>query len=1159
MAKSKHREIKIWQWNCRGLGPKAKNLQFFINGDGPAVMALQEVKTIAKVTGYDAYVNSMEKPAVATLVSKNYTAIVHDTEQDIENVLIELVPKRRGRNESVFILNVYSRKQKDVFEELFKEAIKAAGDNALLILGDFNAAHESWGYKYSNGKGKKLLETIEEEGLSIENEVWNPTRTGGGRTSDTSPDLTICKNVKVKWSNTCENLGSDHYIIEIEMETDLRERSIGKTRHTNWEDFREDAELDGVTDPVVWAKKIKEVMKKNTREVKLTLKYPAADNKLMAMWDERRKLTRRWKRQRYNRKIGKRVTEMDRQIEEYAQQLARHNWEQRCEDMKKGKGLGNKDTWALLNYLVDPTKMRSEGSKTMQRIIHQFKGSDHELMEYVRQRYIPDGTRGKELPEYSGRPNQELDEEIRIGEVKAAAREARNSTPGRDGVTNGALRNLPEKEYRRLTDMFNEVWKQGKLPDEWKQSDIKFISKPGKKIGLENLRPISLTSAVGKLMERVVKNRLQPYIEENGFFHNAMFGFRPYLSTQDIFALLKENVLDEFPKGRNTERVVMAIDLKAAFDNVDHEYVMERLAAMNCGERTYNYVRDFLRDRKGRIHVGDLHPKLVGLTNKGTPQGAVISPLLFNIAMMELPKKLDDIDGLGFAFYADDVTLWVGSKELKLGRKVEILRQAVKRVEEHVKKCGLEISVEKSEILRLHGAGYDKSVPIEITVGGKMVPEKDCIRILGMWLQSNGKPSTMIDKIKTSAKQICGMIKRIANRKKGFKEAETLRIVDALIVSKMRYCLPYYNMTKADENRVDCILRESYKTALHLPACTPTEKLEKMGITNTFRELRDAVILGQKERWRFSKVGRETGVRLGYGDIRTRNLKERQLTQSLVKRYRVSPIPRHMHPKIHKERRKARADYYRVKMEGRENVMYTDAAAYGSNKVAVCVGHDGKELDSLSLKDATMTEAEEAAIAMAIRAGKGHTYILTDSQNACRNYMRGRVCATAAKILERAANGSSTFEIIWVPGHEGIPGNQAADLRARGYVDRAEARQWVYSDMLDHFKAQRRQYGLPCRELSKAESTAWRRIQAGNYTNPVLLKHMGRRDDDACKHCGQRATFSHMVRACPDTPGLGDTIDDRRWEEMLRSEVYKIQIHLINRTKLAASSQGIPD
>ncbi|KAG0440116.1 hypothetical protein HPB47_016401 [Ixodes persulcatus] len=459
------------------------------------LMALQEVKTIAKVMGYEAYVNRRKKPAVATLVSKNHTAIVHDTEQDIENVLIELVPKRRRRNES----------------------------------------------------GKKLLETIEEEGLSIENEVWNPTRTGGGRTSDTSPDLTICKNVKVKWLNTCENLGSDHYIIEIEMETDLRERSIGKTRHTNWEDFRKDAELDGVTDPVVWAKKIKEVMKKNTSEVTLTPKYPAADNKLMAMWDERRKLTRRWKRQRYNRKIGKRVTEMDRQIEEYAQQLARHNWEQRCEDMKNGKGLGNKDTWALLNYLVDPTKMRSEVSKTMQRIIHQFKGSDHELMEYVRQRYIPDGTRGKELPEYSGRPNQESDEEIRIGEVKAAAREERNSTPGRDGVTNGALRNLPEKEYRRLTDMFNEVWKQGKLPDEWKQSDIKFISKPGKNIGLENLRPISLTSAVGKLMERVVKNRLQPYIEENGFFHNAMFGFRPYLSTQDMFALLKENVLDEFP------------------------------------------------------------------------------------------------------------------------------------------------------------------------------------------------------------------------------------------------------------------------------------------------------------------------------------------------------------------------------------------------------------------------------------------------------------------------------------------------------------------------------------------------------------------------------------------------------------------------------------
>ncbi|KAM7285205.1 hypothetical protein ISCGN_032163 [Ixodes scapularis] len=151
--------------------------------------------------------------------------------------------------------------------------------------------------------------------------------------------------------------------------------------------------------------------------------------------------------------------------------------------------------------------------------------------------------------------------------------------------------------------------------------------KPGKKLQIENLRPISLTSCVGKLMEHVVLTRLNNHMENRG-----------------LAAGLK---------------AILALDLTKAFDNVTHKAVLENLRDLGVGRKAYTYVRDFLSNRTTKLSIGDIKSEEIELGSRGTPEGSVLSPFLFNVAMIGLPKILDKIKGLNHSLYADDVTLWI--------------------------------------------------------------------------------------------------------------------------------------------------------------------------------------------------------------------------------------------------------------------------------------------------------------------------------------------------------------------------------------------------------------------------------------------------------------------------------------------------------------------
>ncbi|KAH9376786.1 hypothetical protein HPB48_017872 [Haemaphysalis longicornis] len=92
------------------------------------------------------------------------------------------------------------------------------------------------------------------------------------------------------------------------------------------------------------------------------------------------------------------------------------------------------------------------------------------------------------------------------------------------------------------------------------------------------------------------------------------------------------------------------------------------------------------------------------------------------------------------------------------------------------------------------------------------------------------------------------MINRVTNRRNGMKEKDILKIVNALIISRVAYSAPFLRLTASNIKTLNAALRKAIKMALGLPQWTSTQKLNELGISNTVEEILKAHRIYQFER-----------------------------------------------------------------------------------------------------------------------------------------------------------------------------------------------------------------------------------------------------------------------------------------------------------------------
>ena len=211
--------------------------------------------------------------------------------------------------------------------------------------------------------------------------------------------------------------------------------------------------------------------------------------------------------------------------------------------------------------------------------------------------------------------------------------------PGPDSIHNDMLKRMGPQAKKKLLAIFNTSWRTVLLPSSWKKATMIPILKPGKPPNkADSYRPISLTSCLCKLMERMVNRRLIWYLENNGLLMYEQSGFRQCRSTEDQLTYIAQTIEDGFQDKKHS--VVVWVDMAKAFDRVWKEGILIKLLESKISHNMLRWIEQYLKKRKGRVSLQGIHSREAPFRH-GVPQGGVLSPTLFILFMNSIQHVIE--------------------------------------------------------------------------------------------------------------------------------------------------------------------------------------------------------------------------------------------------------------------------------------------------------------------------------------------------------------------------------------------------------------------------------------------------------------------------------------------------------------------------------------
>ena len=128
-----------------------------------------------------------------------------------------------------------------------------------------------------------------------------------------------------------------------------------------------------------------------------------------------------------------------------------------------------------------------------------------------------------------------------------------------------------------ISQICNLSIKQSIFPSECKTANVKILFKKGSKVEPKNYRPISLLPIISKIIEKVIHDQTQNFLNERNIIFRYQSGLRKKFSTNSCLSYLCDKVLTGKDKGLFTGMVLIDLDLQKAFDTLDHEFLFNKI------------------------------------------------------------------------------------------------------------------------------------------------------------------------------------------------------------------------------------------------------------------------------------------------------------------------------------------------------------------------------------------------------------------------------------------------------------------------------------------------------------------------------------------------------------------------------------------------------
>ena len=268
---------------------------------------------------------------------------------------------------------------------------------------------------------------------------------------------------------------------------------------------------------------------------------------------------------------------------------------------------------------------------------------------------------------------------------------------GEDDIPYEMIKHLGKRARELLLHIYNRCWAGEKLPATWRTAVIKTLLKDGKDPkDTTSYRPISLTSCLGKLLEKIVADRLTYIMESRGLISDDQAGFRQNRCTTDQVLKLTQCAADQMQDKKGQASTILAFfDYAKAYDKVWRDGLLYKMLEMGLPHLFVQYVRNFLSTRRTKVDINGTQSDTFML-NEGLPQGSSISPLLFLIFINDIGCDLHDLTVA--SLFADDTAIWrpSGTKDKQAVKDMQV---EIDKIIAWAKKWKMKINVDKTRVM----------------------------------------------------------------------------------------------------------------------------------------------------------------------------------------------------------------------------------------------------------------------------------------------------------------------------------------------------------------------------------------------------------------------------------------------------------------------------
>jgi hypothetical protein len=763
---------------------------------------------------------------VLLYVKEDFTVEELTSELDEGNESLWVRINGRNRTSEPVVIGVCYKNptaSTEEIESLYSSIKKITNKSHCLIMGDFNFGDIDWNMMQSGSIGKDFMDLVHDQYLTQHVNIGTRGQNILDLVITSEPDMVEDLEVvnpiansdycAVVWRLVVKTEIDFYSIVAYDYKKGRYEELVDEMNEVEWE-----KELSGMGTKKIWRVFLRRLLECRQKYIpqrdRKRSTVPRWMNKRIAKGIKRRNKSWRkfngWPinnaRKQYNKSRNKVTSDIRKAKRRYEEKLATKIIEN--PKLFYSYVRSKSKTKVRVGPLLDDVGSLVDDNKGMSMILNKYFSS---VFTKENMNTVPEASEKVRFGKEVGISDIKVTEE----KVEKAMRILKaNKAGGVDDLDSSFIKQSMEGLVKPLKILYEKSMKEGEVPEEWKEANITAIFKKGSKKEPANYRPVSLTSHVGKILEKIIKDELVAYLEENKLLYDTQHGFRGRRSCLTNLLGFLEAVADEVDHGRPVDSLYL--DFRKAFDTVPHERLLLKLRAIGVKGKLLEWIREWLRGRRQRVVTGGECSEWSDVTS-GVPQGSFLGPILFLIFINDIDEGIKS----RLWKFADDIKMMggVSSKE-----DIEQIRRDLRQLYDWSNEWQLGFNLDKCKVMHIGG----KNGNAEYEMGGKVldeVEEKD----LGVIITKNNKVAKQCAEAAKTGNKVLGLIYRTFTNKSKYIMK---KLYKSLVRPHLDYCVQAWRPhLKKDIEVLEKVQRRATRMVEGCRGLNYEERLTKIGIT----------------------------------------------------------------------------------------------------------------------------------------------------------------------------------------------------------------------------------------------------------------------------------------------------------------------------------------